>query len=105
MKNFQRIIEDFKCAHCCYQVKGTGYTNHCPQCFYSKHVDVNPGDRKNDCRGLMRPVAIEFKEQKYSIVSSCEKCGEIKRNKIAPDDNMDNLIKLQKEINEKILKR
>ncbi|MFA6027698.1 MAG: RNHCP domain-containing protein [Patescibacteria group bacterium] len=105
MKNFQKIIEDFKCEHCGFSVKGTGYTNHCPQCFYSKHVDIVPGDRKNDCQGMMRPVAIEFQRQKYSIISRCEKCGELKRNKVAEEDNMDNLIKLQKEINEKITKQ
>ena len=26
-------------------MKGNGYTNHCPKCLWSKHVDINPGDR------------------------------------------------------------
>ncbi|MEK7158524.1 MAG: RNHCP domain-containing protein, partial [Patescibacteria group bacterium] len=44
-RTFQRRVEDFTCESCGAQVTGDGYTNHCPQCLVSKHVDVYPGDR------------------------------------------------------------
>ena len=43
--SFTRKVEDFTCEHCGREVHGNGYTNHCPHCLHSKHVDVNPGDR------------------------------------------------------------
>ncbi|MEA1909889.1 MAG: RNHCP domain-containing protein, partial [Patescibacteria group bacterium] len=60
-KNFIKTTEDFTCEHCGYNVKGTGYTNHCPKCLYSKHVDDVPGDRKNKCNGLMAPIGVELR--------------------------------------------
>lgn len=89
---FQRNIEDFTCENCSYQVKGTGYTNHCPKCLYSKHVDVNPGDRAELCGGLMKPVQLIMKKGKYSIVHLCMKCGEERVNKAAPDDDVGALL-------------
>lgn len=50
-KKFQRQIEDFVCEKCGKEVKGDGYTDHCPRCLRSKHVDVNPGDRRSKCNG------------------------------------------------------
>ncbi|MEK7061411.1 MAG: RNHCP domain-containing protein, partial [Patescibacteria group bacterium] len=44
--SFVKKIEDFVCKVCGTKVKGTGYTNHCPNCLYSLHVDEEvPGDR------------------------------------------------------------
>ncbi|MFA6992594.1 MAG: RNHCP domain-containing protein, partial [Candidatus Gracilibacteria bacterium] len=40
-KRFSRTIEDFVCEKCGAKVKGDGYTNHCPKCLWSKHVDIN----------------------------------------------------------------
>ena len=60
MKRFNRRIEDFTCEHCGTEVHGNGYTNHCPNCLWSKHVDINPGDRAADCGGLMEPIAVEI---------------------------------------------
>jgi len=45
-KKFQKRIENFTCEKCGLFVKGTGYTDHCPNCLWSKHMDINPGDRK-----------------------------------------------------------
>ncbi|HYC79501.1 MAG TPA: RNHCP domain-containing protein, partial [Candidatus Binatia bacterium] len=56
MKLFQRTPENFVCENCGTKVSGNGYTNHCPNCLYSKHVDNNPGDRLNKCHGLMEPI-------------------------------------------------
>jgi hypothetical protein len=55
---FKKTKEDFVCEHCGKPVVGNGYTNHCPECLWSKHVDVNPGDRAATCLGLMEPVGV-----------------------------------------------
>jgi len=57
-KKFQKKKEDFKCEKCGREVIGTGYTNHCPDCLWSKHVDVNPGDRQSKCLGLDRKSVV-----------------------------------------------
>ena len=96
MRQFQRKKEDFICEHCGQEVKGNGYTNHCPNCLYSKHVDINPGDRAEDCGGLMTPVELEQKDGKYIIVHKCQKCGFIRRNKVCEEDNFEEVLKLAK---------
>ena len=55
MKRFNMINEDFICENCGAKVSKSDYTarDHCPLCLYSKHVDINPGDRANNCKGLM----------------------------------------------------
>lgn len=94
MKKFQRKIEDFVCEKCDKEIKGDGYTNHCPVCLWSKHVDINPGDREADCGGLMKPVNIETEKDEYVITHRCEKCGHEKRNKSIPADNFDEILKI-----------
>lgn len=96
-KKFQRNIEDFVCEKCGFEVKGSGYTNHCPRCLWSKHVDVNPGDRLNECGGMMEPVRIEMKEGEYVIIHKCVKCGHEKRNKAAEEDNFGEILKISSE--------
>ena len=95
-KKFQKKIEDFVCENCSHKVKGTGFTNHCPQCFYSKHVDENPGDRQASCGGLMQPIASEIKNGQTILVFKCQKCGFKRKNKIQPQDNQENLYKIIK---------
>ena len=92
--NFTRQIEDFTCEHCGAEIKGNGYTNHCPECLWSKHVDINPGDRAEVCGGLMEPIAFEGSSDALSVIHCCLKCGYKKRNKLAPADNLDVMIKL-----------
>jgi len=94
---FQRKIEDFVCAQCGAAVKGNGYTNHCPVCLYSRHVDVNPGDRASDCGGLMKPASIEMKNGDYVILHRCEKCGFERRNKRAIEDKMETFIRIARQ--------
>ncbi len=93
-KKFQRRIEDFVCEKCGKEVKGKGYTDHCPRCLWSKHIDINPGDRKSECGGLMEPVGVEVRSNKYIIHYRCIKCGFKHRVKSTPDDNFDEIIKL-----------
>ena len=76
------------CAHCGKQVEALGFSSrdHCPFCLWSLHVDVNPGDRANPCRGVLRPIAAEPDAKKgYVIITKCDKCGEIRRNRAAHD--------------------
>ncbi len=97
MSNFTVIDEEFICENCKTKVPKLGYScrNHCPVCLYSKHVDINPGDRLETCHGMLEPIGIETNSKKgYVIVFKCKKCGAIRKNKAAEDDNMDLIIKL-----------
>ncbi len=100
-KRFKKNDDSFVCAHCGALVEPLGYSsrNHCPRCLWSLHVDDNPGDRANPCRGEMEPVKVELDSKKgYVIVHRCTKCGAIKRNRAATGssqpDNIDLLIEL-----------
>jgi len=93
-KKFIKTKENFICEQCGLSVVGDGYTNHCPQCLWSKHVDVHPGDRKATCNGMMRPVQVEYKSDTYVIVHRCVLCKHTKRNKSSPMDNFEAIIQL-----------
>ena len=96
MKKFNMIDEKFICENCGKEVAELKYTarDHCPYCLYSKHVDINPGDRKNDCRGLLEPIGIEKFKNSYKIIYSCTKCHQVHKNIMAKDDDMDLIISL-----------
>jgi len=96
-RKFTEIDEEFICENCGKTVGKLGYTcrNHCDYCLHSKHVDINPGDRAETCHGLLEPIGIEMSNKKgYVIIYKCKKCGQIRKNKAAKDDNMDLIIKL-----------
>lgn len=99
MKNFTMRDEEFVCENCGKNISKLNYTarDHCPYCLYSKHLDINPGDRLNTCHGLLKPIAIEKFKDSYKIVYKCTKCGMIHKNIMATDDNMDLIIELTKE--------
>lgn len=88
-RKFQRTIEDFTCEHCGQFVSGSGYTNHCPNCLWSKHVDINPGDRANPCKGMMEPIHAYYKSGRWYIAQKCQKCQEQKKIKMSTKDNQD----------------
>jgi hypothetical protein len=91
---FVRNVEDFVCEHCGESVKGTGYTNHCPKCLWSKHVDVDPGDRAATCGGMMKPIRVEGKTGEYVLVHRCEQCTFERRNKVSDIDDVGAVIAL-----------
>lgn len=96
-KLFTKNDNSFICEHCGREVLPLGYSsrNHCPFCLWSKHLDINPGDRASGCGGLLLPVHAEISSKKgYVIVHKCAKCGEIHKNKAADDDNISLIIKL-----------
>ena len=96
MKRFNMIDEEFICENCGKKVEKLNYTarDHCPFCLYSKHVDINPGDRQNNCKGLLEPIDIEKYNSTYKIVYKCEKCGKLHKNIMAKDDDMNVIINL-----------
>ncbi|MGI5898100.1 MAG: RNHCP domain-containing protein [Candidatus Dojkabacteria bacterium] len=94
MKKFKRQIENFVCEKCGKENIGNGYTDHCSNCLYSKHVDINPGDRQSKCGGLMRPVYVDMKGDKYRIYYKCEKCGYEHRVLASKDDNFEKILTL-----------
>ncbi len=96
IKKFQKRIENFNCEHCGKLVKGSGFTDHCPKCLWSKHLDINPGDRKAKCQGMMEPKELEIKGKNYFIHYLCLKCGYRYKVKSVPFDNFEELIKLTK---------
>ncbi len=82
-------------------MNGSGYTNHCSQCLWSKHVDINPGDRLALCNGSMEPVDMEVVGGTYTILHHCTKCGFERKNKTVHNDNIDAVIKLSSQNNER----
>ncbi|MDO8561636.1 MAG: RNHCP domain-containing protein [bacterium] len=100
MKKFQRTIEDFVCENCGAHNEGDGYTNHCRVCLWSKHVDVNPGDRAAVCGGLMKPVRLEGSTPAYFIVHECVRCGKIMRNEARKTDSREALLNIAKDFAE-----
>ncbi|KKW47816.1 hypothetical protein A3C21_03550 [Candidatus Kaiserbacteria bacterium RIFCSPHIGHO2_02_FULL_59_21] len=93
---FKRVVEAFVCWHCGMRVQGNGYTNHCPKCLWSRHVDVHPGDRAAPCGGMMEPVALEGSSPDYAIMHRCALCGHTRRNKASAGDDPEALIAVAK---------
>lgn len=58
-------------------------------------MDIAPGDRRSPCKGLMRPIAIWVRpDGEWCILQRCERCGLIRANRIASDDDEKALLKL-----------
>ena len=92
---FIKKEEDFICNVCGTKVEGTGYTNHCPNCLFSLHVDeVVPGDRKSSCKGPMEPIKAEIKDGEYTLTHKCQKCKKVIKNKTSKEDNFEGILKL-----------
>ena len=93
------IDEEFICEHCGANVEKLKYSarDHCPFCLYSKHVDINPGDRQNSCKGLLKPIDIERFKNTYKIIYRCNKCNELHKNIIADDDDINEIIRITTE--------
>ena len=90
MKMFTKNDNGFVCANCGKKVEPLKYSSrdHCPYCLCSLHVDINPGDRANECKGILKPFDLEYSQNKgYVIVYRCEKCHQQHKNKVAEDDD------------------
>lgn len=97
MKTFQKIIEDFTCENCGQKVKGNGYTNHCPACLFSKHLDESPGDRLSLCGGQMVPVEIITRKQEHLVKHRCVVCRQEKINQLSPQDDFSAVLQIIKD--------
>ena len=89
---FIKNDNSFVCINCGKQVEKLEYTSrdHCNFCLYSMHVDVFPGDRKNECRGILKPINVVMDPKKgKQIIYKCIKCGAEVRNIVAADDDND----------------
>ncbi len=58
-------------------------------------MDIFPGDRLEDCGGMMEPVDVEAKKGgKFVLVHKCLKCGEIAKVGVSDKDSKDELLKI-----------
>lgn len=94
MQTSNKPRNSFKCVHCgkdvFYDAPGTKNRNHCPHCLYSKHVDNTIGDRKSKCGGPMPAIGKIYKpDGEEVLVHKCDKCGMIRKNRIAGDDSFE----------------
>jgi hypothetical protein len=93
--------DSFICKNCGEVVPekapGTQNRNHCPHCLYSRHVDIDRGDRKSRCGGMMKPIGIVTRDDgEQLIVHQCQGCGNIMKNRVAGDDNEELIAHLSK---------
>jgi len=103
----------FRCLNCSlmvsaeHELSGVNNRNHCPNCLWSKHVDLNKaGDRKATCGARMQPIGLTVKHtgKKYGntaqgelmIIHHCSGCGKISINRVAADDSAGALLALYK---------
>lgn len=94
---FIKNDNEFVCINCSRKVEKLKYTSrdHCNYCLYSIHVDVFPGDRANDCKGVLKPINVEIDSKKgKQIVYKCLKCGKTIRNVVAKDDDEEMIYKI-----------
>ena len=87
-----RGTSDFNCSHCRRAVTasayGTRHRNHCPHCLWSVHVDEKVGDRQCACRASMAPIGVWVRDDgEWAIIHRCTRCGLIRTNRIAGDDD------------------
>jgi hypothetical protein len=87
-----RHVEHFRCTHCRVDVPtdatGTAHRNHCPICLWSRHLDLEPGDRAADCGASMEPIAITVRNDgEWVLIHRCGGCGTLSSNRVAGDDN------------------
>lgn len=91
-----RAADSFLCAHCGATVPGeavgTRQRNHCPRCLRSLHVDITVGDRRSLCRGIMDPISLWVRQgEELALLHRCRRCGVIRSNRIAGDDDSESL--------------
>jgi hypothetical protein len=100
----------FKCNHCCAYIhadetlSGVQNRNHCPYCLWSRHVDLyQSGDRLAACKAPMQPIGLSLKKtgKKYGcqngelmVIHACSDCGSVSINRIAADDDAEQLYQI-----------
>ena len=97
MKQFEKNDNSFVCVWCKKRVRELKYSSrdHCTHCLASLHIDVNPGDRANECCGILFPIDVTISGKKgYIIQYKCSKCGKLHNNKSAQDDEFSTILKV-----------
>ncbi len=97
---FTKNDESFICLNCNKKVEKLKYTSrdHCNHCLYSIHVDIEPGDRLNECKGKLVPINIIQTAKKGKVIEyRCAKCKAVLRNIVAEDDNEALMYKIMEE--------
>ena len=96
--SFTKTIENFICEHCGHKNTGSGFTDHCERCLWSKHVDIDPGDRAQSCGGMMEPVETETKNTGLRLKNKCVKCGFERWAPLLSQDNFDAVLAVSKKM-------
>lgn len=71
---------------------GTANRNHCNSCLWSKHVDLQTGDRRANCGAGMQPVGLTYKQTgtdtygEVMLIHICSSCQKVNINRVARDD-------------------
>ena len=94
---FIKNDNEFNCINCGKKVDKLKYTSrdHCNSCLHSVHVDIFPGDRSNECQGLLVPInVIQSNKKGQVIIYKCNKCGKEVRNIVAEDDDRETIYKV-----------
>ena len=102
---FLKNDNEFICLNCGKKVGKLVYSSrdHCNHCLYSIHVDITPGDRANDCKGILIPQNVEISSKKGEvIVYKCSKCGKIIKNIVAKDDSREVIYNIVKRYSKSI---
>ena len=97
MRSFIKNDSGFVCAVCGKSVGPLKYSSrdHCPFCLCSLHLDIMPGDRQNECGGVLAPIDVEQNTKKgYIIKYRCVQCGQEHNNKAAQDDSFQTILKV-----------
>lgn len=94
---FIKNDNEFNCINCGKKIEKLKYTSrdHCNSCLYSLHIDVFPGDRQNECKGILVPInVIQSSKKGQVIIYKCSKCGKEVRNIVAEDDDKETIYKV-----------
>lgn len=94
-RRFTRRQEPFLCLNCGAEVEplaSGSCRDHCPECLWSRHVDVFPGDRASDCEGPLQPIGLVGRADRQQIAYRCDACGHRTQNRTAPDDDPETLL-------------
>ena len=97
-KIFTKNDNGFVCAVCGSNVPPLKYSSrdHCNKCLSSLHVDITPGDRQNNCKGILLPIGVIYKSNVYTINYKCNKCGKLHNNKTAKDDSFEKILEIMR---------
>jgi len=97
-KHFIKNNESFVCINCRKLVEKhlTSSRDHCNHCLYGLHVDINPGDRLNMCRGLLKPIGLKIYSTKTQIIYVCRKCDQQIVCVKSEDDSFDEIVRVSK---------